>query len=360
MARLELEGVSHAYVEGDYAVRDIDLTWEEGVASALLGPSGSGKTTVLKIISGLLRPSEGRVLLDGVDVTNRSPQERNIAQVFQFPVVYETLTVFDNLAFPLRNQGQRGSAVRKRVLEVAEILGLEDVLRRNANRLGAAEQQRVSLGRGIVRSDISAVLLDEPLTVIDPQEKWRLRRQLRALHGRIGMTMIYVTHDQQEALTFADQVTVMDVGRAVQTGSPQDLHERPADPFVGYFIGSPGMNLFDARLGEDGLRVGGMRLPLDQAGRERLTPNRDALQVGVRPEFVDARLQRFDGAHQGEITAVDMTGHALIAHVSGAELTFKAKLPEDAAARAGDAVWFAFPPARVNVYADRQRVEGLP
>ena len=356
MATIELRGVSHRYTPDEYAVRDVNLTWPDGVAAALLGPSGSGKTTVLKIISGLLRPTEGRVLVDGRDVTDLSARDRDIAQVFQFPVVYETLDVYGNIAFPLRNQGLPKDVVRRRVQETAKLLDLEDVLHANSQRLGAAEQQRVSLARGIVRDDISAVLLDEPLTVIDPHAKWRLRRQLKALHGRVGMTMIYVTHDQQEALTFADQVTVMDVGRVVQTGSPQDLHQRPAAPFVGYFIGSPGMNLFDATVDGEGLRLGGLTLPLDDAARERLV-SEAALQVGVRPEFVDARPAPFEGAHEARVRDVDLTGRALIARLDLAGLSLAATLPDDAGVRPDDALWVRFPPRHLHVYADGRLVE---
>lgn len=358
MATIELIDVAHRYTPDEYAVRDVNLTWQDGVAAALLGPSGSGKTTVLKIISGLLRPSEGRVLVDGRDVTDLPARERNVAQVFQFPVVYETLDVYGNLAFPLRNQGLPKDVVRRRVEETAKLLDLEDVLRHGAARLGASEQQRVSLGRGIVRDDISAVLLDEPLTVIDPQAKGRLRRQIKALHARVGMTMIYVTHDQHEALTFADQVTVMDLGEVVQTGSPQELHEKPAAPFVGYFIGSPGMNLFDAQRDEEGLRVGGLSLPLSKAARERISAASD-LQVGVRPEFVQARAAPFEGAHEARVRDVDMTGRSLIARLELAGLAVDATLPDDAEVHAEDSLWVRFPPEHLNVYSGGRRLEVL-
>ncbi|MEL7235316.1 MAG: ABC transporter ATP-binding protein, partial [Chloroflexota bacterium] len=200
MAKIELIDVAHSYSPGQWAVKDINLTWEDGVASALLGPSGCGKTTLLKIISGLLQPTQGRVLIDGQDVTGLDPRERNVAQVFQFPVVYETLTVYDNLAFPLRNRGVSPSTVKTRVNDVAEMLGLTDVLRKNANRLGAAEKQRISLGRGIVREDTTAVLFDEPLTVIDPHMKWHLRRQLKEVQHRLMLVMRHIDHGHLQAV----------------------------------------------------------------------------------------------------------------------------------------------------------------
>lgn len=357
MASLELVNVSHRYAAHEWAVRDVNLRWEDGVASALLGPSGSGKTTVLGIISGLLRPTEGRVLIDGRDVTDLSARERDVAQVFQFPVVYDTMDVYGNIAFPLRNQGLARDLVDRRVRETARLLELEDHLRRSAARLGAAEQQRVSLARGIVREDISAVLLDEPLTVIDPQAKWHLRRQLKALHERVGTTMIYVTHDQHEALTFADQVTVMDVGRVQQTGSPQELHERPEAPFVGYFIGSPGMNVLDARLNESGLEFGEMKLPVDEEVRARLA-RAQRLRVGIRPEFVEVRPRAFAGAQSARVREADPTGRGFVLHLDTQGLALRASVSEEHAFAPSDEAWVALPPEHLHVYADEVRVEG--
>lgn len=355
MAKVELVGVSHRYGRDEWAVRDVNVTWEDGVAAALLGPSGSGKTTVLGIISGLLRPTEGRVLVDGRDVTDLNARERNVAQVFQFPVMYETLNVFDNLAFPLRNQKMPEAEVRQRVQETAELMGLTELLRHNAYRLGAAEQQRVALGRGIVRRDISAVLLDEPLTVIDPQAKWRLRRELKSLHGRTGMTMIYVTHDQHEALTFADQVTVMDLGAIVQTGSPEDLHERPERPFIGYFIGSPGMNLLVAEISERGVRSGPFDIPLPVDART-VAAREGGLQLGIRPEKVEASLEPFAGAQEAHVDDVDVTGHSLIVHARVGDLAFKAVVSEDLSVTRGDTIWVAFPPEHTNLYVHERRL----
>jgi len=356
VARIELSGVSHRYGNDEWAIRDVNVVWEDGVASALLGPSGSGKTTVLDIISGLLRPTEGRVLVDGRDVTGLNARERNVAQVFQFPVMYETLNVFDNLAFPLRNQRMPEAEVRQRVEATAELMGLTDLLRRNAHRLGAAEQQRVSLARGIVRKDISAVLLDEPLTVIDPQAKWHLRRQLKALHERTGITMIYVTHDQHEALTFADQVTVMNLGAVVQTGTPTELHERPRRPFIGYFIGSPGMNLLEAEVGEDGVRVGPLTVAYEPGVAKRLA-REEALQLGIRPEYVEASSRPLEGGTEAMVEDVDTTGHSLIVHARMGEAPLKVTMDEAATVASGDSLWIRFPAEHVNLYAAGERIE---
>ena len=206
MARITLENLAHSYLpnpqgEGDYALKEMTHIWEDGQAYALLGASGCGKTTLLNIISGLLIPSQGRILFGDRDVTDAPTTERNIAQVFQFPVVYDTMTVRENLAFPLKNRGSEPAYIAERVEEIARMIGLEDQLRRKARGLTADAKQKISLGRGMVREDVNAILFDEPLTVIDPHMKWALRTQLKSLHRQFGHTMIYVTHDQTEALT---------------------------------------------------------------------------------------------------------------------------------------------------------------
>ena len=355
MATIELVNVAHAYVPGKYAVRDINLKWENGINSALLGPSGCGKTTLLKIISGLLRPSEGRVLLDGEDVTDKRPKDRNIAQVFQFPVVYETLNIYDNLAFPLRNRDVDAKVVDRRVHEIAEILEMTDKLKMRAAQLGAAEKQLVSLGRGIVREDITAILLDEPLTVIDPHQKLSLRRKLKQLQRDTDFTMIYVTHDQQEALTFADQVTVMNTGVALQTGSPEKLHDRPAAPFVGYFIGSPGMNIFDAQLEGEAAVASDFSVPLS-ADVVRHAQGKK-LQVGIRPEFIQVSKTAQSDAFEATIEAVYMTGNAKILDISGAGLRFKVRVKDTMMIESGAKVWVTFPSESLIVYADERAIE---
>jgi glycerol transport system ATP-binding protein len=349
MAQIHLDHLRHSYrpapraeVESDWALRTIDLEWKNGGAYALLGPSGCGKTTLLNLISGLLMPSEGRIRFDGRDVTALEPGARNIAQVFQFPVVYDTMTVFDNLAFPLRNRGVGEAQVRARVEEIAAMLDLAPTLGQRAAGLTADGKQKISLGRGLVRSDVAAILFDEPLTVIDPHLKWRLRSKLKELHQRVGATMIYVTHDQTEALTFADQVVVMMDGQVVQAGTPVELFERPRHTFVGHFIGSPGMNLLPCETDAAGIaRFAGVAL-----ARGRGT------QIGVRPEFV-----RF--ASEGvpvRIERVADVGRHRIVEARHGEHAIKAVVAE------GDAVpsesgHLAFDPAHTHVYADGWLVE---
>ncbi len=354
MAKIELVDVAHAYVPGDWAVQDINLTWEDGVSSALLGPSGCGKTTLLKIISGLIKPTEGQVLLDGEDVTVLSPRERNIAQVFQFPVVYETLNVYDNLAFPLRNRGVPEKEVDKRVRDMADILDLNDFMKAHQGDLGAAQKQLVSLGRGIIRQNTAAILLDEPLTVIDPHMKWELTRKLKELHKKFEFTMVYVTHDQHEALTFAQQVTVMNVGEALQTGNAEALHKHPQAPFVGYFIGSPGMNIFDAHLNQT-VHVGDHTIEIDDSTRQKLKGRE--LQAGIRPEFIQVSHEAHEGWIECHVDDVHLTASAQILDCSGADLTFKVRADEDFRVEPGDTVYAHFPHEWLTLYADERAIE---
>ncbi|HEX3217206.1 MAG TPA: ABC transporter ATP-binding protein, partial [Aestuariivirgaceae bacterium] len=289
MARITLQDLRHTYgtmADGEivWALRRMTLELADGGAYALLGPSGCGKTTLLNLISGLLRPTEGRILFDGVDVTDKSPEERNIAQVFQFPVIYDTMTVYDNLAFPLRNRAVPERDVDIRVREIAAMLDLDRTLKRRASGLTADGKQKISLGRGLVRSDVNVIMLDEPLTVIDPHLKWILRSKLKELHTRIRRTMIYVTHDQTEALTFADQVVVMKDGEIVQIGTPVELFEKPRHTFVGHFIGSPGMNVLPCEV-RDGKAIFAART-IETVNAALYRGNGGSLELGVRPEFV--------------------------------------------------------------------------
>ena len=289
MSKISLNNLSHSYLaqqnnDLDWALRDIDLEWSDGGAYALLGPSGCGKTTLLNIISGLLKPTKGEIYFDDKKITHLSPIERNIAQIFQFPVIYDTMTVFDNLAFPLRNRGFSEDKIKARVKEIAEMLDLSQTLYNRASGLTADGKQKISLGRGLVRSDVNVIMFDEPLTVIDPHLKWILKSKLKELHQEINRTMIYVTHDQTEALTFADQVVVMHEGQLVQKGTPVELFEKPKHTFVGHFIGSPGMNILSCELINGKANFSGAAIEIENKPISHKTYSKT--QIGIRPEFV--------------------------------------------------------------------------
>lgn len=354
MAEILIEGLRHAY-DGDLsdenrlALKRIDLTWGDGRAYALLGPSGCGKSTMLNIISGLVRQTEGRVLFDGVDVSDLRPEERNIAQVFQFPVLYDSMTVGQNLAFPLKNRGHGAGYVRRRVDEVAEMLDLGPLLKKRAAGLGAAEKQKISLGRGLVREDVAAILFDEPLTVIDPHEKFELRRKLKILHEALKLTLIYVTHDQSEALTLADEVVVMARGEVMQAGPPEALYERPAHAFVGDFIGSPGMNFLPCSVDGETLRFAGHAVPAPAWAVARARRG-ERLSIGVRPQAL-----REAAAHEpgplARVTEAQLRGDAWVASVIAGTQRLKMRIPDRQSPPPGD-FRLHFPPAATLIYAD--------
>ena len=233
--------------------------------------------------------------------------------MFQFPVIYDTMTVGQNLAFPLKNRGLPKAEIDARVAEIARLLDLTPYLTRKATRLTADAKQKISLGRGLVRSDVAAVLFDEPLTVIDPELKWQLRSKLKALHRELDLTMIYVTHDQTEALTFADTVVVMHDGRVVQSGTPAELFDKPAHTFVGYFIGSPGMNIVPAEVQRP---RGADRRPLIALNRSYDSlPAGAKIEIGVRPEFVDVAAPA-PGLLSANIERIDDLGRVRFARAS--------------------------------------------
>ncbi|MFT4240696.1 MAG: ABC transporter ATP-binding protein [Acidovorax sp.] len=338
MARISLD-LAHSYKphpqqDSDYALLPLTMEFEDGGAYALLGPSGCGKTTMLNIMSGLLVPSHGKVLFDGRDVTRATPQERNIAQVFQFPVIYDTMTVAENLAFPLQNRKVPEAQIKERVGQIAEMLEMSGQLNQRAAGLSADAKQKISLGRGLVRADVAAVLFDEPLTVIDPHLKWQLRRKLKQIHHELKLTLIYVTHDQVEALTFAEQVVVMTRGRAVQVGSADALFERPQHTFVGHFIGSPGMNFLPAQVDGSGIAVAGHRLRTPRA-----LPDGE-LKVGVRPEYLALADAQQDGALPCTVAQVQDIGTYLMLTAKVGAHTLKARFsPETRLPSPGDTVW---------------------
>ncbi|WP_227270173.1 ABC transporter ATP-binding protein [Roseobacter weihaiensis] len=348
MAKITLSNLRHSYLPSpagpeDYALKEIDLDWQDGGAYALLGPSGCGKSTLLNIISGLLVPSEGRILFDDRDVTDLPPDQRNIAQVFQFPVIYDTMTVRDNLAFPLRNRGVAEAKIAERVAEIAEMLDVQEMLDTRAAHLSPDNKQKISMGRGLVRDDVNVVMFDEPLTVIDPHLKWKLRSKLKELHQRVRATMIYVTHDQTEALTFADQVVVMQDGEIVQIGTPVELFERPQHTFVGHFIGSPGMNVLPALELEGVILFEGHQIAFEGA----VKGTGGHTEVGIRPEFVSLS----DAGLPAQVRKVSDVGRHAVVEAMVGNTPVKA-IVEGEVPPQGDTVHLAFRTDQTRLYRD--------
>jgi len=280
---LSIRGVRHVYGT-TVAVDDVSLDVKPGEFLVLLGPSGCGKTTLLRMVAGLLEPTAGRIVLDGLDITDEEPRDRDVAMVFQSYALYPHLTVGRNIGFALRARKVPRAERERRVAEVAATLGLGELLHRLPRDLSGRQRQRVALGRAIVREP-AAFLMDEPLSNLDARLRTQTRTELVRLHRRLRATVVYVTHDQVEAMTMATRIALMDGGRLEQVGTPEEVYDRPASTFVAGFVGAPPMNLLDADAtsGPDGLRAacpaGAFALPAAGDVPRELT-------VGVRPEHL--------------------------------------------------------------------------
>ncbi len=285
MAEIRVERLHKAF-QNFVAVQNSNFVVEDRSFFVMLGPSGCGKTTTLRMIAGLELPTDGRILLDGEDVTFKRAAERDIAFVFQLFALYPHMSVAGNIGFPLKCEGVARAEIRERVKETARLLRIEPLLNRGVSRLSGGDRQRVALGRAIIRRP-KAFMMDEPLGALDAEFRRLMCEELRDLHDRIGATTVYVTHDQLEAMSMADQIAVMNHGVVEQIGKPQEIYDRPATMFVADFIGSPPMNLLPF---EGSLRRGDTRVALYDAEvdvpeiGEDVSPG--ALTLGVRPEHV--------------------------------------------------------------------------
>jgi multiple sugar transport system ATP-binding protein len=283
MSEIELTHVGKRY--GAVTVlNDISLQMGDGEFVVLVGPSGCGKSTLLRMIAGLEDITSGQITIGGKIVNNMPAKERDIAMVFQSYALYPHMKVADNMSFSLRLAGTSKAEIKRRVAEAADILGLEDLLDRLPRELSGGQRQRVAMGRAIVRNP-RAFLFDEPLSNLDAKLRVKMRGEIKRLHQRLGKTMIYVTHDQTEAMTMADKIVVLNGGRIEQAGAPLELYNNPANLFVASFIGSPEMNLFDARYqgGTDVLVKGGQAMPL---GTMLDLPAGTEIVYGVRPQHI--------------------------------------------------------------------------
>jgi multiple sugar transport system ATP-binding protein len=292
VAGIAIEGVTKSFPNGYVAVRDLSLTIDDGEFMVLVGPSGCGKTTLLRLIAGLEQVTAGQIEIDGQDVTDRPPRRRDVAMVFQSYALYPHMNVRQNLGYGLKVRRTPKADARKRVEEVAALLGLSELLDRKPGQLSGGQRQRVAMGRAIVREP-RAFLMDEPLSNLDAKLRVGMRASLSELHARLGVTTVYVTHDQVEAMTLGQRVAVMRDGRILQVDRPQRLYEEPQDLFVAAFIGSPAMNLVEARIDGNAVVFGQFRVPLDPARRP--APSATEVVLGIRPEaFEDAAFASAD------------------------------------------------------------------
>jgi multiple sugar transport system ATP-binding protein len=332
MARLRLEGIEKTFPGGHQAVAGVDLEVAEKELVVLLGPSGCGKSTLLRIVAGIETPTRGRVWIGDEDVTDRPPQGRDIAMVFQNYALYPHMSVRENLGFGLKMRGTEKGRITQRVGEVAEGLGIDSLLDRRPSQLSGGQRQRVALGRAIARK-ARIFLLDEPLSNLDVQLRLNTRTELARLHRSLDAPMVYVTHDQEEAMTLGDRVAVMSAGKILQIGTPMDVYERPATRFVAGFVGSPRMNFLEGR------RSGGNRVSLDDSGAvllvESVSANDSAVDrlglaaekgsipldregrgvvVGIRPEDVEI-VSRDDADVRARVDVIEPLGREHLVHL---------------------------------------------
>jgi ABC-type sugar transport system ATPase subunit len=328
------------------ALRGIDLEIRAGEFFALLGPSGSGKTTTLRILAGLEGADEGRVLIDGKDVTDADPGERNVAMVFQSYALYPHMSVYDNIAFPLRMVG--AADVEKTVKEAAERVHIGHLLERKPGQLSGGQQQRCALARAIVRKP-RLFLLDEPLSNLDAKLRMETRVELRKLHRALGVTTVYVTHDQEEAMTIADRMAVFMEGRIDQVGAPAELFARPKSIDIAAFLGSPPMNFFPARLRGRRATVGGVPFELasDHGEREAV--------LGVRP----GALRVASSGIPARVELVEQLGEGAIVDLQAAGTTVRARMDSRVSLREGESVQLTFDARDVHLFdaQTRQRLD---
>ncbi|MEO0360312.1 MAG: ABC transporter ATP-binding protein [Pseudomonadota bacterium] len=345
MAQIRIENLRKDF-GGFTAVRSSTFTVEDGEFFMLLGPSGCGKTTTLRMMAGLELPTSGRVYIDGEEVGRRRASERDIAFVFQMFALYPHMNVRKNIAYPLLSQGMSRADARRKVEEVARILGVEDLLDRPVGGLSGGDRQRVALGRAIVREP-KAFLMDEPLGALDAEFRERMAEELRALHDRMGATTVYVTHDQLEAMQMGDKIVVMNHGVVEQFGAPQDIYDWPATMFVAEFIGSPPMNFlrFEGMVGSGSTTVtlGDVAV----TSPEQREGAHGALALGVRPEHV-----RLDDAapYRGRVLAAEYLGASQIVTLETAHGEVKARAAPSFAVRKGEATGLAFDPRSLTIF----------
>jgi len=343
MARVVLEGIAKRF--GDVEVlKPIDLEVRDGELLVLLGPSGCGKSTTLRIIAGLEEPSSGRLSIGERDVTKLAPKDRDVAMVFQSYALYPHLSVRDNLAFGLKVRKTPKAEIEVRIQEAASMLGLEKLLDRKPRALSGGQRQRVAMGRAIVRRP-QAFLFDEPLSNLDAALRTQMRAEIARLHKRLGVTTIYVTHDQIEALTLGTRIVIIDRGAVQQIGKPLEVYERPANGFVGRFLGSPAMNQLPGKVIEGPIFEGsGIRFPLGEiaaphVGRE--------VWIGLRPHALEPAE---GGPISGEVELIEPTGGEAFVRIRWAELTATARITGATGLAIGDRASFRVDPAAVHLF----------
>jgi multiple sugar transport system ATP-binding protein len=351
MANVRLESVRKTFVAGGktrVAVDDVTLEVADGEFCVLVGPSGCGKSTTLRMVAGLETATSGRITIGARDVTSLPAKERDIAMVFQSYALYPHMTAYENMAFALKLRKMPPADIDRRVRDAAQLLGIAELLDRKPKQLSGGERQRIALGRAIVRQP-QVFLFDEPLSNLDAKLRLQMRREIAALHQRLGATMIYVTHDQVEAMTLGDRIVVLDRGKVQQIAPPMELYERPRNVFVASFIGSPAMNLVPGvvlRESNVTFHAHGNAFSFPLENRPGVQPGQ-AVVLGVRPEHV--QLASGSGI-PGRVELAEPLGNELLLHVSVGEHQLTARLPAGAPPSPGAVVHLALEPGRIHLF----------
>jgi len=342
LASVRFNGVSKIYQKDILALAQFDIEVRDGEFLVLVGPSGCGKSTSLRILAGLEEPTSGELFIDEQNITDMKPQNRDIAMVFQNYALYPHMTVYDNMAFSLRMKKKPGDEIEKNVKDAAEILGISDYLQRKPRELSGGQRQRVALGRAIVRHP-AVFLFDEPLSNLDAKLRVQMRNELSLLHTKLGSTMIYVTHDQAEAMTLGDRIVVLKDGYIQQTATPLDLYDYPANSFVAGFIGSPSMNFLNVELIEGVIRCGD--ISLENTPYSRL-PDGEYL-FGIRPEDLHPSE---DSGLFGEVEVVETLGNENIIYMKFSGRQFAIRCRPHVKPSPGDQFEFTFDLKRSHLF----------
>jgi multiple sugar transport system ATP-binding protein len=351
MAKVEFRHVWKIYPGDVEAVKDADFGIDDGEFMVIVGPSGCGKSTTLRMVAGLEDVSRGEILIDGRVVNDVAPKDRDIAMVFQNYALYPHMTVYDNMAFGLKMRKYAKAEIDERVREAADILGLDELLLRKPKALSGGQRQRVAVGRAIVRKP-KVFLFDEPLSNLDAKLRVQMRAEISRLHQRLGATMIYVTHDQVEAMTMGTRITLMKDGLVQQIDAPLALYREPANRFVAGFIGSPAMNLMDGTFRNRGagyaFESGDLSLRLDTLTGADGFPDR--LTLGIRPESLRLAREADDCSFDVRVELVEPLGSEVYLHGTAAGHPVVARLPPDAPLTSGATVRLAADPARMHFF----------
>jgi multiple sugar transport system ATP-binding protein len=352
MADVALRNVVKRFDDVD-AVRNISLTIPDNEFVVLVGPSGCGKSTTLRMIAGLEATSSGSIFIGTRDVTDLEPADRNIAMVFQNYALYPHKTVYENLAFGLRMRGVAKADIDKRVRRAAGVLGIEPLLSRRPRQLSGGQMQRVALGRALVREP-EVFLLDEPLSNLDAKMRVQMREEIGRLHGETGISMVYVTHDQVEAMTLGDRVCIMRDGRIQQIARPIDVYDHPANRFVASFVGSPEMNIIEGELDGDGtFRNSGLRFPIPLGQFLEAKPGQP-VSFGIRPEHL--ALGAPGTSASGRITAIERLGAQMQVAIDGGGIRLSSLIARNEALQIGDAVGLTADSERLHLFDSKNGI----